>query len=76
MYLSLYGQVIPEPILNVVDTTSAGDSFNAGFLNGYLRNKPLETCCQQGNRIAGIVIQHKGAIIDKVATSHLQSEFN
>ena len=76
MYSSLYGQVIPEPILNVVDTTSAGDSFNAGFLNGYLRNKPLEICCQQGNRIAGIVIQHKGAIIDKVATSHLQSEFN
>ena len=65
-----------EPILNVVDTTSAGDSFNAGFLNGYLRNKSLDTCCQQGNRIAGIVIQHKGAIIDKVATSHLQSEFN
>lgn len=75
-YLSQYGQVMTEPILNVVDTTSAGDSFNAGFLNGYLRNKPLETCCQQGNRIAGIIIQYKGAIIDKVATSHLQSEFN
>ncbi|EHK91501.1 sugar kinase [Aggregatibacter actinomycetemcomitans] len=73
---SEHGQVVPEPILNVVDTTSAGDSFNAGFLNGYLRNKPLEICCWQGNRVAGIVIQHKGAIIDKHATSHLQSEFN
>ncbi|MBN6068122.1 sugar kinase [Aggregatibacter actinomycetemcomitans] len=73
---SEYGQVVPEPILNVVDTTSAGDSFNAGFLNGYLRNKPLDICCRQGNRVAGIVIQHKGAIIDKHATSHLQSEFN
>ncbi|MCQ9121175.1 ketodeoxygluconokinase [Rodentibacter pneumotropicus] len=71
-----YGQVIPEPIQNVVDTTSAGDSFNAGFLNGYLRNKPLNICCRQGNRVAGIVIQHKGAIIDKHATSHLPSEFN
>ncbi|TYA51321.1 sugar kinase [Aggregatibacter actinomycetemcomitans] len=73
---SEYGQVVPEPILNVVDTTSAGDSFNAGFLNGYLRNKPLDICCRQGNRVAGIVIQHKGAVIDKQATSHLQSEFN
>lgn len=73
---SQYGQVVPKPISNVVDTTSAGDSFNAGFLNGYLRNKSLEICCQQGNRVAGIVIQHKGAIIDKHATSHLQSEFN
>lgn len=71
-----YGQVIPEKIQNVVDTTSAGDSFNAGFLNGYLRNKPINICCQQGNRVAGIVIQHKGAIIDKQATSHLLSEFN
>lgn len=71
-----YGQAIPEPVLNVVDTTSAGDSFNAGFLNGYLRNKKLDVCCQQGNCVAGIVIQHKGAIIDKCATSHLQSEFN
>ncbi|OOF84771.1 sugar kinase [Rodentibacter ratti] len=71
-----YGQVIPEKIRNVVDTTSAGDSFNAGFLQGYLRNKPLDICCAQGNRIAGIVIQHKGAIIDKHATSHLLSEFN
>lgn len=71
-----YGQAIPEKIQHVVDTTSAGDSFNAGFLNGYLRNKPINICCQQGNRVAGIVIQHKGAIIDKHATSHLLSEFN
>lgn len=71
-----HGQVIPEKIQNVVDTTSAGDSFNAGFLQGYLRNKPLDICCAQGNRVAGIVIQHKGAIIDKHATSHLLSEFN
>ncbi len=61
---------------NVVDTTSAGDSFNAGFLSGYLQGKPLEICCQQGNQLAGIVIQHKGAIIDKSATDHLRNQFN
>lgn len=63
------------PVENVVDTTSAGDSFNAGFLNGYLLGKDLTTCCQQGNQVAGIVIQHKGAIIDKAATAHLKSQF-
>ncbi|QLB41708.1 sugar kinase [Mannheimia pernigra] len=63
------------PIENVVDTTSAGDSFNAGFLNGYLLSKDLVTCCQQGNSLAGIVIQHKGAIIDKSATAHLKQQF-
>ncbi|AHG76672.1 sugar kinase [Mannheimia varigena] len=63
------------PVENVVDTTSAGDSFNAGFLNGYLLGKDLTTCCQQGNTVAGIVIQHKGAIINKSATAHLKSQF-
>lgn len=64
------------PIENIVDTTSAGDAFNAGFLNGYLQGKSLDECCQQGNQLAGIVIQHRGAIIDKNATSHLQQPFN
>ena len=64
------------PVKNVVDTTSAGDSFNAGFLAGYLQGKSLDICCQQGNQVAGIVIQHKGAIIDKSATEHLRHAFN
>lgn len=63
------------PVEKVIDTTSAGDSFNAGFLNGYLLGKDLTTCCQQGNQVAGIVIQHKGAIIDKSATAHLKQQF-
>ena len=64
------------PVEHVVDTTSAGDSFNAGFLAGYLQGKPLAVCCRQGNQLAGIVIQHKGAIIDKSATDHLLAQFN
>ncbi len=68
--------IATTPIANVVDTTSAGDAFNAGFLNGYLRDKLPQQCCQQGNQVAGIVIQHKGAIIDKNATAHLIHQFN
>ncbi|MFZ7129695.1 sugar kinase [Avibacterium avium] len=68
--------VATTPVTNVVDTTSAGDAFNAGFLNGYLRDKLSQQCCQQGNQVAGIVIQHKGAIIDKNATAHLIDQFN
>lgn len=69
-------QITTTPIDNVVDTTSSGDAFNAGFLNGYLQGKPLEICCQQGNLVAGVVIQHKGAIIPKAATEHFLQQFN
>jgi 2-dehydro-3-deoxygluconokinase len=56
------------PVKVVVDTTSAGDSFNGGFLSCYLTNGNLEQSCQRGNALAGIVIQHRGAIIAKSAT--------
>lgn len=45
----------------VVDTTGAGDAFAAGFLFGWLREKPLDTCAQWGNLAASHVIQASGA---------------
>ncbi|MBY8033976.1 sugar kinase [Vibrio fluvialis] len=60
--------VATTPVANVVDTTSAGDSFNGGFLSAYLAGHSLVDACQRGNQLAGVVIQHRGAIIDKVHT--------
>ncbi len=69
-------QHIPADLVeHVVDTTSAGDSFNAGFLAGYLQGKSPETCCQMGHRLAGTVIQHKGAIIPEGATRPVTDSF-
>ena len=45
----------------VVDTTGAGDAFAAGFLFGWLQEKPLETCAHWGNWTASRVIQAAGA---------------
>ncbi|WP_166373178.1 sugar kinase [Psychromonas sp. SA13A] len=59
------------PVQTVVDTTSAGDSFNGGFLSAYLTGETIENACIKGNLIAGIVIQHQGAIIAKEATNTL-----
>lgn len=56
--------IIPtNPVAKVIDTTAAGDSFNAGFLAGWLTQKPAQYCGELGNAVAGQVIQQKGAIV-------------
>ena len=49
----------------VVDTTAAGDSFNAGFLAGIIAGKGTVDAMQQGHDLAGHVIGHRGAIMPK-----------
>lgn len=52
----------PEPIA-VVDTTGAGDSFNAAYLAARLRGETPAQAVAAGRRLAGVVVQHRGAII-------------
>ncbi|MGL1956863.1 MAG: sugar kinase [Colwellia sp.] len=52
-----------SPVEKVIDTTAAGDSFNAGFLSQWLVDKPIEQCSNHGNGLARQVIQQKGAIV-------------
>ena len=48
---------------NVVDTTSAGDSFNAGYLAAKQIGYSLPAAVGYAAKIAAIVIQHHGAIV-------------
>ncbi|WP_339681726.1 sugar kinase [uncultured Hyphomonas sp.] len=57
---------VPAP-LAATDTTGAGDSFNAACLAGLMRGKPIHEAAADGHRLAGIVVQHRGAIIPKDA---------
>lgn len=46
-----------------IDTTGAGDSFNAGYIAAILNGKDKNNACKYGNSIAKDVIRKKGAII-------------
>lgn len=61
-----------EKVAKVVDTTAAGDSFNAGFLAYWLQSCPIKQCADAGNKLAGQVIQQKGAIVD-INTSKIKA---
>ena len=47
--------------LKLVDLTGAGDLFAAGFLNGYIKNKDILSCLEEGTNLASEVIQIIGA---------------
>lgn len=64
--------IVPCPAqVHVVDTTAAGDSFNAGYIAARLSGASPENAALAGHRIAGVVIQHRGAIVPKDATSQV-----
>lgn len=51
------------PGIKPIDTTAAGDSFNAGYLAARFRGASLTAAAEAGHRLAATVICHVGAII-------------
>ncbi|MBX6323967.1 MAG: sugar kinase [Rhodospirillaceae bacterium] len=61
-------QAVPAtPTGPVVDTTAAGDSFNAAYLAARLAGRPPAEAAQAGHRLAAEVVRHPGAIIPREA---------
>lgn len=59
---------VPAPRqVSAVDTTAAGDSFNAGYLAGRLHGTPPAAAAASGHRLAAAVIGHRGAVIPRSA---------
>ncbi len=57
------GIVPVTPIAQVVDTTAAGDSFNAGVFAGLSDGRPLDEAIALACRLSGLVVQGKGALV-------------
>jgi 2-dehydro-3-deoxygluconokinase len=59
---------------NVVDSTAAGDSFNAGFLAGYIAGASVGERLIQAHDLAARVVQHRGAILPDRELVHLANK--
>lgn len=59
--------VPPQLVEEVVDTTAAGDSFNAGYLAARFDGAPPLEAAKRASALAALVVQHRGAIIPRSA---------
>jgi len=53
---------IPAPKVKAIDTTGAGDSFNAGFLVAWMKERSPEQCLTAGNRVGADSTRKAGGI--------------
>jgi 2-dehydro-3-deoxygluconokinase len=66
------GEIPAEPVDEVVDSTAAGDSFNAGYLASRLLGADPPRAARLGNRLAARVITYPGAIIPAAAMANIR----
>jgi len=59
--------------VTAVDTTGAGDSFDAGFVSAYLREAPLAECLRIGNACGALSTTRIGGTAGQPTESELQT---
>jgi sugar/nucleoside kinase (ribokinase family) len=62
VYTKNYNIHQPSTGKNALDTTGAGDSFAAGFINAFFNKKSLKECLNQGNESASRCVTRMGSI--------------
>ena len=60
---------------SVIDTTAAGDAFNAAYIAARLASISTTKAAQMAHQLCHLVIQHQGAILPIVAMQSLQRVF-
>ncbi len=67
------GTVPAPPVAQVIDSTAAGDSFNAAYLAARHAGAAPDEAARQGHALAGRVIGYRGAIIPVEAMADLST---
>lgn len=67
-----YFEVSPSPISDIIDTTGAGDSFNAGYLVSRIAKQDSQNAVRLGHQVAGRVICNHGALVPMSVFSDLK----
>lgn len=67
------GALVPSIPVNPMDTTGAGDCFNAGFLYGLLTGLPVEICLRLGNVCGALSTEAAGGIAGFPSLARLQA---
>lgn len=63
------------PPRQIVDPTGCGDAFRAGFLKGFVDNKPLETCGKMGALMATYVVEQVGTQSHSLDREHFDNRY-
>jgi len=58
--------------ISAIDTTGAGDSFDAGFMSAYLRKAPLAECLRIGNACGALSAMSVGGTTGQPTQHELQ----
>ena len=58
-----WGEVAIQPVAELIDSTAAGDSFNAGFLACEDQGLAMAARLRRAASVAGQVVQGKGALV-------------
>lgn len=65
----IVGRGFPIEVFNVL---GAGDAFMAGFLRGWLRDMPVDQCCEMANACGAIVVSRHGCAPAMASWDELQ----
>ena len=68
-------EIAAAQVDDVVDTTGAGDAFNAAYLAARLKGLGPEAAARRGCALGARVVAHRGAIIPRAAMEDLIAEF-